>query len=129
MSEQSSIATNESISFYPKHITILNNIAKKHNIKTKSATVQYIVETYYKAQINIKRDVFIHIGIPIAFIIFSYYTFLNLQKLEDMLFLKDLYFYELSILKDIFFIITLAIIFGVFVPSIYFLYHKRKQQE
>jgi len=127
MSDSIPIATNESISFYPKHIDILNKIAKKQNIKTKSATVQYIVETYNKTQSNLKRDTVLYVCVPIMFFILSFYIFLNLQKLEDILFLKKLFFAELTTLKNIFFVITLGIISGI-ATSIYLFYHKSKQQ-
>lgn len=128
MSDPSQIATNESISFYPKHITILNDVAKRQNIRSKSATVQYIIEDYQKKQSTIKRDLFLYLGIPILFFILCYFTFYNLQKLEDILFFKNLYFSELTNLKNMFFIITLGII-SLICTSMYALHLKRKKYQ
>lgn len=100
-------ATNESISFYPKHIDILKKIADKNKLKTKSASVQHCVEYYAKKhKHSFKRDTFMYLLVPVGFWLFSYYAMLSTTNLETILINKLLYFHELFILKSIFQVFT-----------------------
>ena len=121
-------AINVSVSLYQSQVDKVKAYVKNHKLKSEAALFQQILNDFFQKQRKQNtRDFFVYIGIPIMFFILSYYVFLNLQKLEDILFLKDLYFYELSIMKNIFFVITLGTVSGIG-TSMYLLYHKKKAQ-